>query len=538
VHGAACQTPHAARTFPPLCFEREPGVSARPVPRGYRRREPEHTALYGIVREHIETLLAESRAADDSGTGYPRFVEHEFRRYLDCGILSRGFARLRCPSCGFERLVAFSCKGRFCPSCWARRTADIAAHLTDRVFPEAPYRQWVLTFPWAMRFPLAVDGSFLADMLRAFTRTVFAWQRLRGRRMGLRDGETGSVTFVQRFGGILNLNPHFHTVMPDGLFVPGAGGARVFALLPPPTDEDIRTLAERLAQRLSAIAARRADDQADPFADQVMVRSSAGEAVHLPVRSRRDPDDEEERKPLCARVNGFSLHAGRTVDAHDRAGLERLCRYGLRAPFSGERLSIDTDGNVRYRLHRPWPTPDGRTELVLEPLAFLRRMVALIPAPYLNLVRYHGVFANRSRFRTLLPLPPPRGKDAPPVVLNGEPPQPQQESSAAGQTGAPVPSVRPRRLAWASLLRRALHVDALACARCAKPMLVLAFISDPAVIRKILTHLGLPAEPPPLAPARRPRDEDAFFHDDFPGETAAPPAHGFPEFPRSSRAPP
>ena len=41
------------------------------------------------------------------------FVEKEFRRYLDCGYLDNGFARLRCPTCGFERFVAFSCKGRF-----------------------------------------------------------------------------------------------------------------------------------------------------------------------------------------------------------------------------------------------------------------------------------------------------------------------------------------------------------------------------------------------------------------------------------------
>jgi hypothetical protein len=33
-------------------------------------------------------------------------------------------------------------------------------------------------------------------------------------------------------------------------------------------------------------------------------------------------------------------------------------------------------------------------------------------------------------------------------------------------------------------------------------MVVLAFISDPPVITKILHHLRLPTEPPPLAPAR------------------------------------
>ena len=63
-------------------------------------------------------------------TGYPAFIENELR-YLDCGLLSRGFARLRCSSCGFERLIACSCKGRLCPSCLARRAADTAVYLED-----------------------------------------------------------------------------------------------------------------------------------------------------------------------------------------------------------------------------------------------------------------------------------------------------------------------------------------------------------------------------------------------------------------------
>jgi ribosomal protein S27E len=39
-------------------------------------------------------------------------------RYLDCGCLQNGFARVKCNDCGHEYLVAFSCKRRhFCPSC-------------------------------------------------------------------------------------------------------------------------------------------------------------------------------------------------------------------------------------------------------------------------------------------------------------------------------------------------------------------------------------------------------------------------------------
>jgi hypothetical protein len=55
---------------------------------------------------------------------------------------------VRCTQCGVERLVAFSCKGRgFGPPCVGRRMADTAAHLVDRVVPEVPVRQWVLSLP-------------------------------------------------------------------------------------------------------------------------------------------------------------------------------------------------------------------------------------------------------------------------------------------------------------------------------------------------------------------------------------------------------
>jgi hypothetical protein len=101
--------------------------------------------------------------------------------------------------------VAFSCKGRICPSCWSRRAASIAAHLVDNVLPDAPYRQFVLTFPWPLRLRLAMDRALLSDMLGLFLRTLMAWQRRRGRALGMRGGQTGAVTFIQRFGGALNL---------------------------------------------------------------------------------------------------------------------------------------------------------------------------------------------------------------------------------------------------------------------------------------------------------------------------------------------
>ena len=66
----------------------------------------------------------------------------------------------------------------------------------------------------------------------------------------------------------------------------------------------------------------------------------------------------------------------------------------------------------------------------------------------------------------------------------------------------PTPARRRTSLPWAQLLRRVFFLDALKCPRCATPMVVLAIISDPPVVTRILRHLRLPTELPPFAPAR------------------------------------
>ena len=90
----------------------------------------------------------------------------ELEGFLDCGLACRGFARLKCESCGEQHLVAFSCKGRgFCPSCLGRRMASTAANLVEHVLPTAaPLRQWVLTVPHPWRKRLAYYGELLGAL--------------------------------------------------------------------------------------------------------------------------------------------------------------------------------------------------------------------------------------------------------------------------------------------------------------------------------------------------------------------------------------
>jgi len=109
-----------------VVFEQYQGAASAPLAPRYRPRQPHKTVLHQIVREHLQTMLAEGSLRSESGRGYPRFVEHEFRRYLDCAALGRGFARVRCKACGYERLLSFSCKGRLCPLCFvATYPADV-----------------------------------------------------------------------------------------------------------------------------------------------------------------------------------------------------------------------------------------------------------------------------------------------------------------------------------------------------------------------------------------------------------------------------
>lgn len=101
----------------------------------YIPRAPMTSVLYGVVRANLAALVAAVDAETD-GSGLPGFVVNEFRKFLRCGILSHGFARVRYGDCAYEWLVPFSCKGRaICPSCGGRRTTERAAHLVDRVFP-------------------------------------------------------------------------------------------------------------------------------------------------------------------------------------------------------------------------------------------------------------------------------------------------------------------------------------------------------------------------------------------------------------------
>ena len=153
--------------------------------------------------------------------------------------------------------------------------------------------------------------------------------------------------------------------------------------------------------------------------------------------------------------------------------------------MAAERLVELDDGRYAYNLRKRWR--DGTAVVYFDPMTLMQRLAALIPRPHANLVRYFGVFAPASKFRRRV-VPP-----GPPAEIDPDP-------------KADLPERRSRYIAWAVLLRRVFGPTAwpLDCPACGGTMLILAAIRDAAAIHAILSHLGLPTTPPPLAPARGP----------------------------------
>jgi hypothetical protein len=269
---------------------------ARRDRRNYERHRPELTTLYRLVQQNAATFFAQAEAA--AGADLPQFVKAEpghkqsgglfvpgkepgrwpgaackaeFDAFLECGILARGFLRLRCGDCGHDKLVAFSCKRRgFCPSCGARRMAQTAAHLVDHVIPHVPVRQWVLSLPIPLRLLLAAQ----------------------------------------------NLNIHLHCLVLDGVYRCGTEGTPQFVEGPAPTDEALQAVLHKIITRMMKLLTRRG----------VLVEEQGSTYM---ADNDGDADDARTLRPLQAAACTYRIAFG------PRAGLQGADGAGRYAQVEG-----------------------------------------------------------------------------------------------------------------------------------------------------------------------------------------------------------
>ena len=301
--------------------------------------------------------------------------------------------------------------------------ANVAAHLVDRVLPDVPVRQYVLTLPYELRKLAAFKADVLTALARIFVEAVFAMYRSRARRDGIEDTQCGAVNFVQRFGS-LNLHVHFHLLLLDGVFARDAQGRLVFHPAEAPTAADLEAIVARTARRSvvwlrkhgylddSPLEARSNETPVQTALDAcAAIAMGRGKVASLPRDGAQDEancdtDERPDKPALAVERDGFNVHAGVRIEAGDDLGRERLARYGARPPLSLERLRRLPGGRVTYRLKYVDRGRRGKHRMMTG-IEFMARLAAIIAPPRYPLVRFAGVLAPRSAWRREV-VPQPR----------------------------------------------------------------------------------------------------------------------------------
>lgn len=448
------------------------------------QRHPQGTDLHKIISQNYRQVFFDK---ENQGTILPFHLEREFRKYLNCGILSFGMARFHCAHCKRDKLVAFSCKERtLCPSCTGRRMASTAKHLTSEVIPEVPIRQWVLSMPYTHRFLLATRPEYLRKVLAIYHRTLNSFYISAAKNKNIAKPKVGAITVVQRFGGALNLNVHFHTLYTDGVFYKKENGEMIFLEIIP-SNEDIKKLTTTLKKRINKALSRQEElistdiVQENLYATSIQNRDE-NFLLPIPLGKNCDPPFFEKNLSRCHYDEGFSLHARVKILSHQRDALEKLCRYIMRGPVAKDRIEISQDGNVTLKLKTPYL--NGTTHLKFTPGQFIKRIITLIPPPRQNLIRYMGVFSARHKLR---------GEVASMA-------KPIKEKSKKKNYNTP----------WAELFKHVFKIEVNYCEHCGGKLELIACITSHSECKKILESLKIETEEFITTLARGPPTIDFF----------------------------
>ena len=403
----------------------------RETPALYRPRRPEQTAFYRLVRDHFEVfaLVHEERFEASDGPLRP-VVRKVVNQFLDCGLLDNGFARVRCPQCKTEFFCAFSCQVRnFCSSCQQKRAVLFAEKLREEILAPVHHRHFIFTIPVALRQLFLRERRLLGLLPRCAFLTV---KRCFRAVLGQEHGLPGMVAAIQTFGSQIEFNPHLHCLVSDGLLLPGGE----FVPLPLYDEEFERLLTETFRR---------------------LVLDELVKANRLSLEFRE--------KLLCWRHGGgFSVYGRHLLLNEEPARLLHMARYAVRPPVALDRVHETDDGRVLLDI--PPDPKTGDTVLLLDPMEWLRRVTNQIPAPRSHLTRFYGAYSNRLRKSY-------RAEDGEVTVRSVEDDWRLPKSSAS----------------WARLLKMVFEVDPLTCVRCGAAMRVIAVITTPALIDRLLNHV-------------------------------------------------
>jgi len=161
---------------------------------------------------------------------------------------------------------------------------------------------------------------------------------------------------------------------------------------------------------------------------------------------------------------GFNVHS--LVRTKTKIEAERVGKYMLRPILALDRLTfLEPEGKVGYR----WGRDGAEQEMeVMNYLEFIARGTSHVPDKGQVMVRYFGLYGNAHRGKV--------------------------KKSSQSPTALRIVEEELRRLpskGWAAMIRKVYEVDPMICSKCGGRMKVVAFITEVAVVDRIIDHLKL-----------------------------------------------
>ncbi len=355
-----------------------------------------------------------------------------------------------------ERAPTYRLLERDCAAYVRANEERFAERLRQQIVAPVAHRHVVFTIPRVLRGLFERERALLGLLARAAYETLRRVLAAAGAVDGASHAVPGVVASIQTFGSFANFHPHIHALVAEGVFAPDG---TFHAVEWPPS-----SVLEETFRGLLLAELRRAERLSQEFFESL----------------------------LAWRHSGFSVHGEQQLEAEEGAGLKRLARYVARPALAVGAVKLRPDGRVE--LATPPDPRTGASELVLDPLDFVHAVVTQIPDARKHLVRYYGAYSHRFRGRVRAARPPGTvppetapspSEPTPAAPLPGAVPLAVRAPTVAAEPGSPQAR---RRAAWARLLAKVFEVDPLLCPRCQTEMKVLALITEPAVIDRILAH--------------------------------------------------
>jgi hypothetical protein len=134
----------------------------------YRPRKPKASPLWRCLSAHFYDFVQEYPEKYEKKYGFLKpIVQEVVNKFIDCGDLTRGFARVRCDTCKHEYLLAFSCRGRwFCPSCHQKKVLLFGEFIARTIAYPVPHRQYVFSIPVMLRVYFRHHPGLLTKLCR------------------------------------------------------------------------------------------------------------------------------------------------------------------------------------------------------------------------------------------------------------------------------------------------------------------------------------------------------------------------------------